>query len=440
MNAYQELKQRGLIHNESEGVKDMLTGDNEIAFYVGYDPTAESLTLGNYLTIRMAQILMKNNHKPYLIMGTLTGSIGDPSGKADERKLMDDYTIKKNAKKIADQLSVIAVQNSPVTCFIVSNDSLHRNEWNGEIELVDFLRDYGKHLTISYMMSKTSVKKRLASDNGISFTEFSYQLVQAADYVRLNEKYGVTLQLGGSDQWGNITSGIELCRKKLKVGVQGLTCPLLTTSNGDKIGKSEEGALWLDVNMTSAYSLYQYFFSTNIDDLDLEKLFLALSKKPVEAIQYIFAKDEAGEYINYTQKEQRELLAYSIVDDLHGKRSAEKAKLTAALLFGDSKGKPLGPKEFTFGDWGAIQDNLPEKIVGNILQYDLGWLIGRHSKVSSKSALRRELEAGSIKVNGRKLKPGDTILHSDLLFSKYAILQIGKKNKIILKNNPTIGL
>lgn len=407
MTVYEELKHRGFIYNETPELNKLLS--KPITFYFGIDPTADSLTLGNYMIIKMAEVLLKHGHHCIVVIGDLTAGIGDPSGKNSERELMNDELIGKNSWRLENQInSLLAKWDVPGfdAYKIVRNSSFFKS-----MNPMNFLQQYGKHITVNQMLAKDSVQNRMES--GISFLEFSYQIFQGADFQYLNQKYNCQLQIGGSDQWGNIVTGIDFCRKMNQKEVAGLTCPLLTKSNGDKFGKSESGNVWLSKKKTSPWDLYQFFFSTNVDDNDLEKLIK------------IFAYDEMKDgFITDDPIIKRQQLAEAIVCQIHGQEELDIVKRIKLLLF------ELKPEELVSEDWLLLHENYPHKLIGDCLIDNLDWLINNVKEIDSKSELQRQLKAGSIKINGSSI--GSKICEFDLI-NNYAILQIGKKNKYLLK-------
>lgn len=406
MTTYEELKHRGFIHNETPGLEQLLS--TPTTFYFGIDPTANSLTLGNYMIIKMAEILLKHGHHAIIVIGDMTAGIGDPSGKSSERELIRDGIIRKNTIMIEEQIhKLLDKYNKPSFqgYIVLKNGTFH------QLPIMTFLQWYGKHITVNQMLTKDSVQSRMES--GISFLEFSYQIFQGADYQHLNTKYECKLQIGGSDQWGNIITGIDFCRKMNQTEVYGLTCPLLTKSNGDKFGKSESGNIWLDKDKTNPWDLYQFFFSTNIDDNDLEKLIR------------IYAYEEMGKgFISDDSMIKRQQLAEAIVLQLHGQDELDKVKRIKTLLF------ELKPEELSNEDWLFLDENYYYKWTHFKLHDDLDWMINQLEGIDSKSDLQRQLKAGSIKING---KPVEHRINDFDFIGNYVILQIGKKNKYLIK-------
>jgi tyrosyl-tRNA synthetase len=424
MKCYQELKARGFIKDETTGLEDLLN-NNKITFYFGVDPTADSLTIGNYMIVRMAKILMKHGHSCIVLIGDLTAAIGDPSGKDEERQLLSALEIDDNSQRIKDQIRLIYSMDK--NWQFSSNTFIHAT-MRTSVDLAAFLRSYGKYLTVGYMSSKTSVKKRI--ETGLSFTEFSYQLIQAADFAKLNDQYKVVLQIGGSDQWGNITSGIEMCRKKLEKTVHGITCPLLLKPNGEKFGKSSTGNIWLDPEKTTPWEMYQFFLGSDIDDSMLDELAMFFTELAPQDII------EDGAWIGLSPQKKRIYIAESVVKDIHGIKNLMNVQLATELLFEQT----LDYDSLSFGDWGAVKKTIPVVIEGDVLTDNLNWLVGRHPLVNSKSDLQRHLKAESIKINGRTVSLDDNVKKTDLKFSQYAVLQVGKKNKILLCNDPSTYL
>lgn len=403
-----DLKFRGLINQATnlEGLEKRLK-KGKIVLYCGFDPTAQSLHIGNLLPLVTLKRFQRANHQPIFLIGGGTGLIGDPSGKNLERPLSDEELVKQWKKKIVQQVSNIFSGNKN-SVIVVDN-----YEWLSKQKIIYFLRDIGRHFTVPYMLAKESVKNRL--NTGISFTEFSYMILQAFDFYYLNQNYHCELQIGGSDQWGNITAGIELIKKKTGQEVFGLSLPLVTKADGTKFGKTESGTIWLDSKLTSPYQFYQFWFNT--DDKDVEK-FLKF---------YTFlTKDEIKELELKTKKmpEKRlaqKILALETTALVHGKKLAQQSeKISQSLFYDNLENLSLLDLKTLFQS--VEIKEIPKK--EEILILDFLLVIGA---CSSKSEARRELENGIIKVNGQKVDLKTKVNQKMALFGQYFIVQKGKK-------------
>lgn len=407
-NILDDLKFRGLINQATnlEGLEKRLK-KGKLVLYCGFDPTAQSLHIGNLLPLVTLKRFQRAHHQPIFLIGGGTGLIGDPSGKNLERPLSDEELVKQWKKKIVQQVSNIFSGNKN-SVIVVDN-----YEWLSKQKIIYFLRDIGRHFTVPYMLAKESVKNRL--NTGISFTEFSYMILQAFDFYYLNQNYHCELQIGGSDQWGNITAGIELIKKKTGQEVFGLSLPLVTKADGTKFGKTESGTIWLDSKLTSPYQFYQFWF--NADDKDVEK-FLKF---------YTFlTKDEIKELELKTKKmpEKRlaqKVLALEITALVHGKKLAQQSeKISQSLFYDNLENLSLLDLKTLFQS--VEIKEIPKK--KEILILDFLLAIG---VCSSKSEARRELENGIIKVNGQKVDLKTKINQKRALFGQYFIVQKGKK-------------
>lgn len=403
-----DLKFRGLINQATnlEGLEKRLK-KGKIVLYCGFDPTAQSLHIGNLLPLVTLKRFQRSNHQPIFLIGGGTGLIGDPSGKNLERPLSDEELVKQWKKKIVQQVGNIFSGNKN-SVIVVDN-----YEWLSKQKIIYFLRDIGRHFTVPYMLAKESVKNRL--NTGISFTEFSYMILQAFDFYYLNQNYHCELQIGGSDQWGNITAGIELIKKKTGQEVFGLSLPLVTKADGTKFGKTESGTIWLDSKLTSPYQFYQFWFNT--DDKDVEK-FLKF---------YTFlTKDEIKELELKTKKmpEKRlaqKILALETTALVHGKKLAQQSeKISQSLFYDNLENLSLLDLKTLFQS--VEIKEIPKK--EEILILDFLLVIGA---CSSKSEARRELENGIIKVNGQKVDLKTKVNQKMALFGQYFIVQKGKK-------------
>ncbi len=401
MNLYEDLKWRGLIQDISdESLIDKLNND-KLTFYIGTDPTADSMHIGHYSSFLISKRLAKYGHKPILLVGGATGLIGDPKPTA-ERPMISKEEVEHNYHELARQAKEI-----------FGFEVVNNYDWIKDINVVDFLRDYGKYFNINYMLAKDKVKSRLES--GITFAEFSYMILQALDFMHLYETRNCTLQVAGSDQWGNITSGIELIRKKLDKTAYGLVMPLVTDSNGVKFGKTEGNALWLDKNKTSSYELYQYLI--NLEDsmiISYLKQLTFLSKEDIEELE---AKNAA----NPELREAHRALAREIITDLHGEEEYNKAVMMSEALF-TGKFTNLGSRELEelFRGYNKIKVTAGKNILDTLI--DMG-------VCSSKREAREFVTGNAISISGNKITDVDyVIIDKDFLNDNYLIVRRGKKN------------
>ncbi len=425
-NFVEELKWRGMLHDVMPGTEEHLLTGMQSA-YLGIDPTADSLHIGHMVGVMMLRHFQLAGHKPYALIGGATGMIGDPSGKSEERNLLDETTLRMNQEALKEQLSRFldfddATDNSAV---LVNN-----YDWMKKFSFLDFIRDVGKHITVNYMMSKDSVKKRLSSDakEGMSFTEFTYQLVQGYDFLHLYKNHNCTLQMGGSDQWGNITTGTEMIRRIEGGKGYAITCPLITKADGSKFGKTEQGNVWLDAHRTSPYAFYQYWL--NISDEDAEKyikIFTFLSREEIESL--IREHQEAPHMRNLQRR-----LAEEITVMVHSQDDLDKAIAASNILFGKSTSQQLKQlDEHTFLE---VFEGVPQAVISRSeVEEGLDIIAALASKtgfLSSNGEARRELKQNSIAVNKEKVKEGYNITSGDLINEKYILLQRGKKNYMVL--------
>jgi tyrosyl-tRNA synthetase len=427
MNFVEELKWRGMIHDMMPGTEAQLEKETTSA-YVGIDPTADSLHIGHLVSVMMLKHFQRAGHRPIALVGGATGMIGDPSMKSQERNLLDEETLRKNQEGIKSQLAKFLNFDSvqPNAAVLVNN-----YDWMKDYAFLHFIRDIGKYITVNYMMSKDSVKKRLGDDAkvGMSFTEFSYQLLQAYDFLFLYENYGCRLQMGGSDQWGNITTGTELIRKKVNGDAFALTCPLITKADGGKFGKTESGNVWLDKRYTSPYKFYQFWL--NVSDSDAEKyikIFTVLNK---EEIDELIAEQQAAPHLRPLQKR----LAKEVSLMVHSQEDYESAVEASAILFGNSTSDSLKKlDEATLLDLfaGVPQYEISQsELAGGIKAVDL--LTEKAAVFPSKGEMRKLVQSGGISINKEKLEHFDTLIDpSYLLGNKYILIQKGKKNYFLL--------
>lgn len=425
-NFVEELKWRGMLHDAMPGVEEHLMSGMQSA-YVGIDPTADSLHIGHLVAVMMLRHFQLAGHKPFALIGGATGMIGDPSGKSAERNLLDEATLRMNQEALKEQLSRFLDFNGGTknVAILVNN-----YDWMKDFSFLDFIRDVGKHITVNYMMAKDSVKKRLSSEakEGMSFTEFTYQMVQGYDFLYLYQNHNCTLQMGGSDQWGNITTGTELIRRIGGGKGYALTCPLITKADGTKFGKTESGNVWLDAERTSPYKFYQYWLNTS--DADAEKyikIFTFLSK---EKIEILIAEHAEAPHMRVLQKR----LAEEITVMVHSQEEFDNAIEASAILFGKSTSEDLKKlNEKTFLD---VFDGVPQAEVPR-LKFEEGLdmiaaLAAETNFLASNGEARRELKQNSISVNKEKVKEDYKITSKDLINNKFVLLQKGKRNYFVL--------
>jgi len=426
-NFVEELQWRGMIHDVMPETEEHLMEKMRSA-YVGFDPTADSLHIGNLVPIMLLSFYQRCGHRPVALVGGATGMIGDPSMKSSERNLLDEETLRKNQEGVRNQLSQFldfssGAENQAV---LVNN-----YDWIKEFSFLDFIRNVGKHITVNYMMAKDSVKSRLSGESadGLSFTEFTYQLIQGYDFVHLNRELDCTLQMGGSDQWGNITTGTELLRRMDSTKGYALTCPLVTKSDGTKFGKSEGGNVWLDANKTSPYKFYQYWLNTSDEDAEKYiKVFTFLDKETIEAL---IAEHKEAPHKRLLQKR----LAHEVTTTVHSNEEFENAVKASEILFGKSTSEDLKSlNEQTFLD---VFDGVPQ---AEILKQEIsegidiiGALAEKTGFLKSNGEARRALKENSISVNKEKVTEGYTVSENDLINNQFVLLQRGKKNYFIIK-------
>ncbi len=425
-NFVEELTWRGMLHDVMPGTEEHLLTGMQSA-YVGIDPTADSLHIGHLVSVMMLRHFQLAGHKPYALLGGATGMIGDPSGKSEERNLLDEATLRVNQEALKAQLSrFLDFDSDAANAAILVNNY----DWMKDFLFLDFIRDVGKHITVNYMMAKDSVKKRLSSEakEGMSFTEFTYQLVQGYDFLHLYQNNNCTLQMGGSDQWGNITTGTELIRRIGGGKGYALTCPLITKADGTKFGKTEGGNVWLDPHRTSPYKFYQYWLNTSDEDAGKYiKIFTFLSKAEVGEL---IKEHQKAPHLRLLQKR----LAEEITVMVHSKEDLENAKKATDILFGKSTSnelKALDEKTFLDVFDGVPQANIPKSDLNEGLDM-IGALAAKTGFLASNGEARRELKQNSISVNKEKVKEDYVITKTDLINDKYVLLQRGKKNYFVL--------
>ena len=417
-----ELKWRGMLHDVIPGTEEYLSKNKTIG-YIGFDPTSDSLHIGSLVPIFILRHFQNAGHTPVVLLGGATGMIGDPSGKSDERNLLDKKILKHNEKKLKLQFEKFLDFKSKKNnrAILVNN-----YDWMSKFSIIDFSRDIGKHITVNYMMAKESVKKRITKDTsqGMSFTEFTYQLIQGYDFLHLYKDMNCMLQMGGSDQWGNITTGTELIRRKENKKAYAMTCPLIKKSDGSKFGKSEGGNIWLDKNKTSVYKFYQYWLNISDEDaLSYIKVFTFLSKSQVEELILEHNKDKARRLL-------QNKIADTVTSMVHGQKDLNNAISASKVLFGKSSKEDLESlDEDTFNE---IFDGVPSNILSmKKLQQGTeieNLLATETSFLKSISEARRAIKENSISINKRKISANSKITKDDLINGKYILLQRGKKN------------
>ncbi len=423
----EELEWRGMLHDIMPETENHLNL-GPTSGYIGFDPTADSLHIGSLVQIMILMHFQRAGHQPIALVGGATGMIGDPSGKSDERNLLDGPTLEKNIAGIKAQLSRFldfsASQKNPA--LLVNNF-----DWMKNYSLIDFSRDIGKHITVNYMMSKDSVKKRLGSESqvGMSFTEFTYQLLQGYDFLYLYKNYNCTLQMGGSDQWGNITTGTELVRRKASGKAYAITCPLITKADGTKFGKTEGGNIWLDKKRTSPYKFYQYWLNASDEDAaNYIKIFTFLSKEEIESL---IKEHQEMPHLRLLQKR----IAEEVTVLVHSKEDLENAQRASQILFGKSTSEDLLKLDSaTFLD---VFEGVPQTQIDKTALIDgldiIAALAGEGRLLKSNGEARRALKENSISINKAKVDEEKKINTTDLINDRYVLLQRGKKSYFILE-------
>ncbi|GAB4297761.1 MAG: tyrosine--tRNA ligase [Marinilabiliales bacterium] len=428
MNFIDDLKWRGLIHDMIPGTDELL--DKEmVTAYIGFDPTADSLHVGSFSQIMLLKRFQLAGHKPIVVVGGATGMIGDPSGKSKERNLLDEETINKNLHGIKRQLSSFLDFDSSKKN---SAEIVNNYDWTKDVTFLEFIREYGKHITVNYMMAKDSVKKRIneESSEGMSFTEFTYQLVQGFDFYWLYKNKNCKMQMGGSDQWGNITTGIELIRRKDGGKAYALTIPLITKSDGTKFGKTETGNVWLDPDKTTPYAFYQFWLNTADDDAEKYIKYFTLLQK--EEIDELITRHRAEPHLRILQKR----LAEELTTMVHSAGELEKAKEASKILFaGSTKSVLENIDEKTFL---SVFEGVPvfdvsiTEFKNGIGVFDL--LCDKTKIFPSKAELRRLIQGNGLSVNKEKYTNMEGVFNIDnLINKKYLLIQKGKKNYYLIK-------
>ncbi len=429
MNAFiDELKWRGLLHDMTPGTDKQLQNEMTTG-YIGFDPTADSLHIGSLVPIKILVHFQQHGHKPMALVGGATGMIGDPSGKSAERNLLDEKTLNHYVECIRQQLARFLVfdESKPNSAELVNN-----YDWMKEVSFLDFVRDTGKHITVNYMMAKDSVKKRFSGEGGaegMSFTEFTYQLMQGYDFLHLYKEKNVKMQMGGSDQWGNITTGTELIRRKAQGNAFALTVPLITKADGSKFGKSESGEnYWLDAKRTSPYKFYQFWLNTA--DADAERYIKIYTFLPKEEIEKLIEEHRTAPHERKLQKR----LAEEVTRWVHSDEELQKAIKASEILFGKSTSEDLvSLDEETFLQ---IFEGVPQKEIAkaDVIGSNIVELLSEKSGfLKSKGEARRELAGNAISVNKSKVTESFEATDADLIDGKFLLLQKGKKNYFIVK-------
>ena len=426
-NFFEELKWRGLIQDSTPSIDEELDKNSLIA-YIGFDPTSDSLHIGSLVQLIILKHFQEYGHKPILLIGGATAMIGDPSGKSKERNLLDQNEISENITQIKNQVAkFLDFKNSKNPALMLNN-----YDWISELNIIDFFRDYGKSLTVNYMMSKESVKKRISpgQSEGMSFTEFTYQLFQAYDFYHLHKNYDCKIQMGGSDQWGNITSGIELIRKKTGQKSFALTCPLITKSDGSKFGKTEEGNVWLDRNKTSPYKFYQYWL--NSSDKDSENYIKIFTMADKNYIDKLISDHRTKPHQRLLQK----FIANELTQMVHSKEDLENVIKASEIFFGKSNFKDLN--EISEDVFLEIFEDVPSVKISKS-DFNSTPNVEKFLQVTgffkSNSDIRRSLSENSVMINKERVNDDFDFKSISLIKKKYILLQRGKKNYFLVNIN-----
>jgi len=420
MKLFDELRARGLVQDIMPGTEELFEKE-QVTAYIGFDPTADSLHVGNLGSLMLLVYLQKHGHKPVALIGGATGMVGDPSGKSAERNLLDEETLKHNMEGVLKQFRKLLDFDHPDNPAIILNNY----DWFKDFNTLDFLRQVGKHLTINYMLAKESVKNRI--ETGISFTEFSYQLIQGYDFYYQYKHHGVKAQMGGSDQWGNITAGAELIRRMDGGEAFAFTCPLITKADGTKFGKSESGNIWLDPEKTSPYRFYQFWL--NASDEDAAMLIKRFTLLPIDEIETLIRQHEEAPH----QRALQQALAREVTVNVHGQDAWEHAVNASQILFKGNR------EDLMSLDKQALLEVL-EGVPTHTLKRDSGgdaldvvsFLSTQTGILPSKSEATRSLKQNSISINNEKVGPDASITDNDLLNGEFILVQKGKKNKYLV--------
>jgi len=420
MNLFDELEWRGMLYDSTDGLREQLATERLTA-YIGFDPTSSSLHVGSLLTVMGLARLQRYGHTPIAIVGGGTGMIGDPSGKSQERVLLSREQLDVNVAGIRKQLAQFLDFDARGNAAIMVNNA----DWLGTIDLLSFLRDVGKHFTVNYMLQKDSVNRRIESEEGISYTEFSYLVLQAYDFLQLFDRYGCTLQMGGSDQWGNITAGIELIRKLRAKKAHGLVWPLMTTASGTKFGKTEAGAVWLDSSRTSEYAFYQFWFNTNDRDVvPYLKSFTFLERAQI-------AELEQATKTSPERRDAQRVLAREVTALVHGAEHVARAERASQVLFGEDL------TALAIDDVLAVFDDVPStELTADEFGVGIGVveLVARVGLAPSKGEARRLVQSGGVYVNNRRLAdPAHKLSRDQAIEGKLFVLRKGQKQNHLVR-------
>ncbi|GAB4250627.1 MAG: tyrosine--tRNA ligase [Vicingaceae bacterium] len=424
MGFIDEMKWRGMIHDIMPGTEELLNKE-QVKGYIGFDPTADSLGVGNLVQVMILLHFQKAGHQPYVLVGGATGMVGDPSGKSEERNLLSPEVLQHNLECQKKQLEQFLDFNHSKNPAVMVNNY----DWFKNFTFLDFIRDVGKHITVNYMLSKESVKKRL--ENGMSFTEFSYQLVQGYDFYYLYKNHGVKLQMGGSDQWGNIVTGTELIRRIDGGEAFAVTTPLIKKSDGTKFGKTEGGNVWLDPNRTSPYKFYQFWLNASDEDVkQYIKIFTLKTKEEIEALE---KEHNTAPHLRILQKS----LAEDITERVHGKTHLQNAVEASEILFKKGEEAVNALKKMPESLFNDVFEGVPMAEVSKT-EFENGLnivdaLSSTTNFLSSKGEARRALKENAISVNKQKVAEDKTLTTNDLLQGKYIVVQKGKKNYYLIK-------
>jgi len=420
MSLVEELKWRGMIQDIMPGTAELLEKEM-VSGYIGFDPTSDSLHIGSLVPILLLVHLQRAGHKPYALVGGATGMVGDPSGKSEERNLLSEEVLQLNQAGVRKQLAKFLDFNGDK---INKAEMVNNYDWFKDFSFLNFIREVGKHITVNYMMSKDSVKKRLEGETGMSFTEFTYQLVQGYDFYWLYQNKNCKLQMGGSDQWGNIVTGTELIRRKAGGEAFAFTCPLITKADGGKFGKTEKGNIWLDATKTSPYQFYQFWL--NASDEDAKKWIKIFTLLPKEEIEGLITTHETAPHTRTLQKK----LAEEITCFVHSKADYDFAVKAAEILFGNAATEVLA--SLNEQQLLQVMEGVPTVEIKKdslIAGYDLVSFLADTAILPSKGEAKKMLQAGGIAINKSKISPDKIMIElSDLLQNKYILVQKGKKN------------
>jgi tyrosyl-tRNA synthetase len=417
MDLIADLETRGLIHESTD--RDYLRArvqDGPVGVYYGCDPTADSLHVGNLIGLIVLRRFQDAGHTAIALAGGATGMVGDPGGRSEERNLLDEDTLTANVASIKQQLGRIVDLSDPRRGVLVDN-----RDWTQPISLLEFLRDVGKHVTVNQMVARESVRIRLESEHGISFTEFSYMLLQANDYLWLHDHLGCEIQVGGSDQWGNIVSGVDLIRRKRQHAVHAFCWPLLKAADGSKLGKTTGARTWLDPDKTSPYQLRQYFMQ--VPDDDIRPQMLAFSLRPVNEVEAVLAEHASAPHRRTAQR----ALAHEVTALVHGESAADAADEAADVLFGGD------PADASLAALEAVAREVPSSEITRVQLDDVVGVIMAAELASSKSDARRTLDGGGFRCNGIVIDASSQLSDHELLHRRYLLLQRGKKSHHLLE-------